>query len=601
MRKQVLLFSVIAAISVQICAQETPAWAKDLIIYEIVTKAFTSPNGPESGTFNSAREKLPYLEKMGITGIWLNGTNLGDPRHFYNIWTQYGCIDPSKLDPTLGTPADFKTFIDDAHSRGMKVFMDIITHGVMNDSPLVKEHPDWFRGGSWGMTDFDWSGEKKALDEWWVKTFTDWVVDYGVDGFRLDVDIYRPDLWKRIKQQAAAAGHPIIVFSETWFDTEGAADFMQRMTPLSNQRSGPDYNILLHRDVAKHYQSFDYFRIIEADIYYSDGSNDKGYFDITPLLDPSIVGHYNPHPEGRLKLTLLNHPAPPTPERQDAWRIRIDNVDPDKVIDNIVVKPLGWWKVNYQFGRQGAPLAGLSGSKRYDISVTPFVPDRLLYSVQLSSHDDGWESYPQDKNPYVAQGSRSMFGYSFLLTPAIPFFLSGEEFNADFVPLPTLTPDLAGKGEPGRGKWMVGSMIDWSQLTQRPKQEMLDDVTRMIAIRKAEADIFRPVTTDRKPNIKAVPLQTTGVAGDSIPVPFMLFNDNKAIVVCGNNTAQTVRGKLNISLKDTPLEHVAELQITDLWNGGNPKKVKPSDLEHFSVTMKPDKIKRGGLAVFKIE
>jgi len=186
-----------------------------LIIYEIVTKAFTSPNGPESGTFNSAREKLPYLEKMGITGIWLNGTNLGDPRHFYNIWTQYGCIDPSKLDPTLGTPADFKTFIDDAHSRGMKVFMDIITHGVMNDSPLVKEHPDWFRGGSWGMTDFDWSGEKKALDEWWVKTFTDWVIYYGVDGFRLDVDIYRPDLWKRIKQQAAAAGHPIIVFSET--------------------------------------------------------------------------------------------------------------------------------------------------------------------------------------------------------------------------------------------------------------------------------------------------------------------------------------------------------------------------------------------------
>lgn len=44
------------------------------------------------------------------------------------------------------------------------------------------------------MTDFDWQGGHADLDEWWVVTFTDYVVNDGVDGYRLDVDIYRPDL-----------------------------------------------------------------------------------------------------------------------------------------------------------------------------------------------------------------------------------------------------------------------------------------------------------------------------------------------------------------------------------------------------------------------
>ena len=51
----------------------SPAWAKDLIIYEIATKGFTSPTGPESGTFNSLKERIPYLHDLGVDGIWLRG------------------------------------------------------------------------------------------------------------------------------------------------------------------------------------------------------------------------------------------------------------------------------------------------------------------------------------------------------------------------------------------------------------------------------------------------------------------------------------------------------------------------------------------------
>jgi hypothetical protein len=176
--------------------------------------------------------------------------------------------------------------------------------------------------------------------------------------------------------------------------------------------------------------------------------------------------------------------------------------------------------------------------------------------------------------------------------------MSGEEFNADYIPLPKHTPGLYGEGVPGTGRWAYASMIDWTQLNQKPKQQMLDDVTRMIAIRKANADLFAPITIDKKQPIKAVMLQANV---DSLPVPYLIYGNKKAIVVCGNPTDKTVKGILNVSLADTPLKNAKSVLLTDLWNGGKAKRVKVADLEKIPVILKPDHAARGGLAVFKIE
>ncbi|MBT4853050.1 MAG: hypothetical protein HON37_13410, partial [Candidatus Marinimicrobia bacterium] len=127
-----------------------PEWTRDLIIYEIATKGFTSPSGPESGTFNSLKEKLPYLEELGINAIWLTGHSYSDSSHFYGIWTQYACIEPGVLDPSLGTLEEFKAMVAEAHTRGIRIILDTIEHGVMEYSKIIKDHPDWFKGGSWG-------------------------------------------------------------------------------------------------------------------------------------------------------------------------------------------------------------------------------------------------------------------------------------------------------------------------------------------------------------------------------------------------------------------------------------------------------------------
>ena len=99
---------------------DAPDDLDQLVIYEIATKSFTSPNGPESGTFVSAEEKIPYLEELGINAVWLTGHQLCDFRQFYNIWTEYACIRPDCLDPSLGSEADFRHLIESAHSHGIK-------------------------------------------------------------------------------------------------------------------------------------------------------------------------------------------------------------------------------------------------------------------------------------------------------------------------------------------------------------------------------------------------------------------------------------------------------------------------------------------------
>ena len=63
------------------------------------------------------------------------------------------------------------------------------------------------------MTDYDYANA--GFRAWWLEVWTRYVLDYGVDGFRLDVP--RQDqmpLWDQIAARCAAAGRPIVIFPE---------------------------------------------------------------------------------------------------------------------------------------------------------------------------------------------------------------------------------------------------------------------------------------------------------------------------------------------------------------------------------------------------
>jgi glycosidase len=551
----------------------SPSWAKDLIIYELNPKGFTSPEGPETGTFNSVREKIPYLEELGVNGIWFTGHTWGDHRHFYNIWTQYACIRHDSIEPTLGTPEEFKAMVADFHSHGIKVFLDIITHGVINYSPLILQHPSWFKGGSWGMTDFDWYGGHADLDEWWVKTHTDYVTQYGVDGYRLDVDMYRPDLWNKIKENAVQAGHPIVVFDEPFQYCEGVSDFYQAGIRLSVQTKGIDRNCRLVDNPAAFYSRF-----ISAAKDFSVRSVLVTYSDDTQVND--------------LPFTLIA-------DVPDA-KIKISGLDPAKTIKGISASIAG------NGGRSYYRIAGaksdirsfplfISGLSEITVSFTPHLPDNYLQTVQLSCHDDGWDTFPLSDNPYVAEGSRCLFGYSCLFQPAIPVFMSGEEFDAGYVPFPSHSPFLFKKEKVGQGKWLYATWMQWDQLKEKKHADMLADVKKMIAIRKQESNLIHALQNNVLPNLDSLAFSCSA----KVPVPFIIRNDETALIVAGNPTDKDVKITIDIPL-DKIRQGAKKITVTDLWNGGE-KEYTPDGLKKFSFTVKKDHTAGGGISVFKIE
>lgn len=76
-------------------------------------------------------DQLDYIEGLGTTSIWLTpsfknkAVQLEDNSAGYH---GYWITDFTQIDPHLGTNDDLKALIDEAHSRGMKVYFDIITN-----------------------------------------------------------------------------------------------------------------------------------------------------------------------------------------------------------------------------------------------------------------------------------------------------------------------------------------------------------------------------------------------------------------------------------------------------------------------------------------
>ncbi len=85
------------------------------------------------GDLRGLIENLDYIEGLGTTAIWLtpsfaNKPVQGEGENASAGYHGYWVTDFTRIDPHLGTNEEMKQLIDAAHSRGMKVFFDIITN-----------------------------------------------------------------------------------------------------------------------------------------------------------------------------------------------------------------------------------------------------------------------------------------------------------------------------------------------------------------------------------------------------------------------------------------------------------------------------------------
>ncbi|PTQ07415.1 alpha-amylase [Sphingomonas oleivorans] len=85
------------------------------------------------GDLKGLTARLDYIQGLGATAIWLgpiykNKPVQGPPGQESAGYHGYWITDFTDVDPHFGTRADLKAFVDAAHARGVKVYLDIITN-----------------------------------------------------------------------------------------------------------------------------------------------------------------------------------------------------------------------------------------------------------------------------------------------------------------------------------------------------------------------------------------------------------------------------------------------------------------------------------------
>lgn len=249
---------------------KTPDFAKGNIIYHVFVDRFNRADGvktkrkyrlhesfsesPEvvsadgkyyaddffGGNFNGIREKLDYLEELGVGIIYLSPIFKAFSNHRYDTG------DYLKVDELLGTEDDLKRLLDAAHEKGMKIILDGVFNHSGADSLYFNKFGTYDSLGAYQSKSspyYDWYYFKKFPDEyacWWgcdnVPDLNKSNKDYralvfgkngvvekwqklGADGWRLDVVDELPiDFVNLLIKKIKSVNKDALVIGEVWED-----------------------------------------------------------------------------------------------------------------------------------------------------------------------------------------------------------------------------------------------------------------------------------------------------------------------------------------------------------------------------------------------
>ena len=238
----------------------TPVWVNDTVWYQIFPDRFCNgrvdndgedvlpwQTGPVKrtekygGDLEGIRQRLPYLEKLGVTGIYLNPIMEAETNH------KYDTKDYTKIDPAFGDDETMKRLVMEAHGRGIRVMVDaVFNHCGRKFAPWLdvqekgreSQYADWFMVQDW--TDIrrhentrdgrfysfafaDWMPKLNTNNEEVIRYFCgvceEWIRKYDIDGIRFDVGNEVSHYFlKRMRRHLKKIKPDIYLLGEIWHD-----------------------------------------------------------------------------------------------------------------------------------------------------------------------------------------------------------------------------------------------------------------------------------------------------------------------------------------------------------------------------------------------
>jgi glycosidase len=108
-------------------------WLSDAVIYEIYPQSFADSNGDGIGDLQGVRDRLDYLQWLGVNVIWFNPCFASPFRD-----AGYDVSDYVTIAPRYGSNEDMAALVQEAKSRGIRVLLDLVAGHTSVDHP-------WFR------------------------------------------------------------------------------------------------------------------------------------------------------------------------------------------------------------------------------------------------------------------------------------------------------------------------------------------------------------------------------------------------------------------------------------------------------------------------
>ncbi len=210
-------------------------WWHNAVVYQIYPRSFYDSNNDGIGDINGIRKKLPYLEKLGISVIWLSPVYCSP-----NDDNGYDISDYYDISPDFGTLNNMKALINEVKAHNIKIIMDLVVNHTSDEhkwfieakSSKDNKYRDYyiwrsgdkntppndlkscFGGSAWEydvttdefylhffskkQPDLNWKNPQMRQDIWDMMNY--WI-DLGIGGFRMDViDLIGKEVDLKIKE-----------------------------------------------------------------------------------------------------------------------------------------------------------------------------------------------------------------------------------------------------------------------------------------------------------------------------------------------------------------------------------------------------------------
>ena len=111
----------------------TTCHAQKEVIYHVFQRSFFDSNADGNGDIEGIRQKLDYLQRLGVTSILLT------PLYTSDFYHSYFATDFEKIDPAYGSFKLYRDLVQEAHRRHMKIYQDVEMQYVAGKHPWFTE------------------------------------------------------------------------------------------------------------------------------------------------------------------------------------------------------------------------------------------------------------------------------------------------------------------------------------------------------------------------------------------------------------------------------------------------------------------------------